>query len=260
MNPIDTHATLRLTAKRLRRLPNVRRRSARSSRKRALHARPVRLPAVRVRGRRRPARSALNARGVLTLSVDEAVREVEAGAKRGVRSVNIPRHKDDIGSAATRSQRPSSRPCRAISELCPISSSSPTSACTRIHRPRPLRSRHRRRDCERPNVQEQLVRCELSCGGRRGPVVAASGPDAMDGRVGAIRKALDERGFEQTVSSCPYAAEALGTTLRTPSGREQDRRLDSATARPIRWILRTSREALREVAQDSIEEGIPTSS
>ncbi|MDM7915430.1 MAG: porphobilinogen synthase, partial [Candidatus Eisenbacteria bacterium] len=76
--------------------------------------------------------------------------------------------------------------------------------------------------------------------------------DRMDGRVGAIRSALDEAGFEQT-AICSYAAkyasayygpfrEAAESTPR--SGDRKGYQMDPANAR----------EALREVALD-VEEG-----
>jgi porphobilinogen synthase len=74
----------------------------------------------------------------------------------------------------------------------------------------------------------------------------------MDGRVGAIRRALDERGFEQTVIMS-YAAKyysAFYGPFRDAAGSapqfgdRKTHQMDPAN----------SREALREVAQD-IEEG-----
>ena len=100
MNPIDTHATLKLT-KRLRRL--------RTSEALRTLVQETRLTAdlfvlplfvCEGEGVRREVPSMP---GVFNLSVDEAVREVEAARSEGICSVllfGLPDHKDDIGSAA----------------------------------------------------------------------------------------------------------------------------------------------------------------
>src|SRR5206468_9015699 len=97
---------------------------------------------------------------------------------------------------------------------------------------------------------EQLVRAAVSNAAAGADIVAPS--DMMDGRVGALREALDERGFEK-VAIMSYAAKycsAFYGPFRDAAGsapRFGDRRshqMDPANAR----------EALREVEQD-IKEG-----
>ena len=97
---------------------------------------------------------------------------------------------------------------------------------------------------------EQLVRAAVSHAVAGADIVAPS--DMMDGRVGAIRQALDERGFEQTAIMA-YAAKywsAFYGPFREAAdsapkfGDRQSYQMDPANAD----------EALREVAQD-IEEG-----
>src|ERR1019366_3832768 len=97
---------------------------------------------------------------------------------------------------------------------------------------------------------EQLVRAALSHAAAGADIVAPS--DMMDGRVGAIRGALDERGFEK-VAIMSYAAKycsAFYGPFRDAAGSAPkfgDRRthqMAPANARP----------ALREVEQD-LEEG-----
>ena len=97
---------------------------------------------------------------------------------------------------------------------------------------------------------DQLVRAAVSHAAAGADIVAPS--DMMDGRVGAIRGALDERGFEK-VAIMSYAAKycsAFYGPFRDAAGsapRFGDRRshqMDPANAR----------EALREVEQD-LEEG-----
>jgi porphobilinogen synthase len=249
MNPIDTHATLKLT-KRLRRL--------RTSETLRTLVRETRLsPDLFVlplfvcegEGVRREVPSMP---GVFNLSVDEAVREVEAARSEGIRSVllfGLPDHKDAIGSAAYDPEAPVQSAVRAIKRALP-DILVVTDVCL----------------CEYtdhghcgvvidgviandPSV-EQLVRTAVSHAAAGADVVAPS--DMMDGRVGAIRQALDERGFDQTVIMS-YAAkyysafygpfrDAAGSAPRF--GDRKSHQMDPAN----------SREALREVAQD-IEEG-----
>jgi porphobilinogen synthase len=97
---------------------------------------------------------------------------------------------------------------------------------------------------------EQLVRAAVSHAVAGADIVAPS--DMMDGRVGAIRAALDERGFDQ-VAIMSYAAKycsAFYGPFRDAAesapqfGDRRSHQMDPANVE----------EALREVAQD-IEEG-----
>ena len=95
--------------------------------------------------------------------------------------------------------------------------------------------------------RQALVQAEAGC-----DVIAPS--DMMDGRVGAIRDALDGKGFER-VRIMAYAAKyasAFYGPFRDAVGSKS-----SISARPtsaaIRWIPANSDEALREVALDLAE-------
>jgi porphobilinogen synthase len=97
---------------------------------------------------------------------------------------------------------------------------------------------------------DQLVRAALSHATAGADIVAPS--DMMDGRVGAIRHALDDRGFEN-VAIMSYAAKYCSAfygpfrdaAASAPTfGDRRSHQMDPANAR----------EALREVEQD-IEEG-----
>jgi porphobilinogen synthase len=99
-----------------------------------------------------------------------------------------------------------------------------------------------------PSV-EQLVRAAVSHASAGADMVAPS--DMMDGRVGAIRRALDERGFENT-AIMSYAAKYCSAfygpfrdaAQSTPQfGDRRSHQMDPANAR----------EALREVEQDIAE-------
>ena len=189
--------------------------------------------------------------GVFQLSVDEAVKEAAAATSDGIRSVllfGLPDHKDDIGSAAYDPEAPVQTAIRAlkrevsgllvITDVC-LCENTDHGHCGIVV------------DGEIVNdpTVEQLVRAAVSHASAGADIVAPS--DMMDGRVGAIREAFDERGFEK-VAIMSYAAkywsafygpfrDAAGST---PSfGDRRSHQMDPANAR----------EALREVEQDLAE-------
>jgi porphobilinogen synthase len=249
MNPIDTHATLKLT-KRLRRLRT-------SETLRTLVQETRLTPDLFVlplfvcegEGVRREVPSMPE---VFNLSVDEAVREVEAARSEGIRSVllfGLPDHKDDIGSAAYDPEAPVQSAVRAIKRALP-DILVVTDVCLCEYTDHGHCGVVIDGEIANDPSVEQLVRAAVSHAAAGADVVAPS--DMMDGRVGAIRKALDERGFDQTVIMS-YAAkyysafygpfrDAAGSAPRF--GDRKTHQMDPANGR----------EALREVAQD-IEEG-----
>ena len=190
--------------------------------------------------------------GVFNLSVDEAVREASLAKADGVNSVilfGIPDHKDDVGSAAYDPEAPVQTAVRAlkrelpgilvITDVC-LCEYTDHGHCGLII------------DDEIANdpTVEQLARTAVSHAAAGADIVAPS--DMMDGRVGAIREALDERGFDN-VSVMSYAAkyssafygpfrDAAGSTPQF--GDRRSHQMDPANAD----------EALREVEQD-IKEG-----
>jgi len=190
--------------------------------------------------------------GVCNLSVDEAVREAAAALSDGIKSVilfGIPDDKDAIGSHAYDPEAPVQSAIRAIKRELPdllvitdvcLCEYTDHGHCGIVI------------DGEIANdpTVDQLVRAALSHAAAGADIVAPS--DMMDGRVGAIRQALDERGFEQTAIMA-YAAkycsafygpfrDAAGST--PAFGDRRSHQMDPANAA----------EALREVEQD-IEEG-----
>ena len=124
----------------------------------------------------------------------------------GVRSVllfGLPDHKDDVGSAAYDPEAPVQSAIRAIKrERARTCSSSPTSACASTPTTATAASSIDDEIANDPTV-EQLVRAAVSHAAAGADIVAPS--DMMDGRVGAIRQALDERGFEN-MAIMSYAA------------------------------------------------------
>jgi porphobilinogen synthase len=190
--------------------------------------------------------------GVFNVSVDEAVREATEARADGIRAVllfGLPEHKDDIGSSAYDPEAPVQSAVRAlkaanpemlvITDVC-LCEYTDHGHCGIVI------------DDEIANDQtvEQLVRTAVSHAAAGADIVAPS--DMMDGRIGAIRQALDERSFEN-VALMSYAAKYCSAfygpfreaAASAPKfGDRRSHQMDPANAL----------EALREVEQD-IEEG-----
>ena len=102
---------------------------------------------------------------------------------------------------------------------------------------------------------EQLARAAVSHAAAGADIVAPS--DMMDGRVGAIREALDERGLRPRRRSCRTPrSTARRSTARSATRRT--RRRSSATGGRTRWIRPTSRR--RCARWSSTSRKAPTSS
>jgi porphobilinogen synthase len=249
MNPIHTHATLKLT-RRLRRLrtSDAMRALVRETR---LSPDTLMLPLFICAGEG-VRREISSMPGVFNLSVDQAVTEVRAARADGIRSVllfGLPEQKDDVGSAAYDPEAPVQSAIRALKRQLPdvlvvtdvcLCEYTDHGHCGIII------------DGEVANdpTVDQLVRTAISHAAAGADIVAPS--DMMDGRVAAIRNALDERGLEN-VAIMSYAAkyysafygpfrEAAGSAPKF--GDRRSHQMDPANAL----------EALREVGQD-IEEG-----
>lgn len=190
--------------------------------------------------------------GVFQLSVDEVVKEAAAAKAEGVPAVllfGLPARKDAVGSLASDPAAPVQAAVRAlrrevpdllvITDVCLCEYTS-HGHCGILDGNEILND---------PTV-DQLVQAAVSHAVAGADLVAPS--DMMDGRVGAIRKALDERGFDR-VGIMSYAAkycsafygpfrEAAGSTPQF--GDRRSHQLDPANVD----------EALREVALD-IDEG-----
>ena len=106
------------------------------------------------------------------------------------------------------------------------------------------------RDVANDPTVEQLVRAAVSHAAAGADIVAPS--DMMDGRVGAIRRALDERGFEG-VAIMSYAAKYC-SAFYGPFRDAADSAPQFGDRRTHQMDPANVEEALREVEQD-IEEG-----
>jgi porphobilinogen synthase len=190
--------------------------------------------------------------GVYNLSVDEVVREVEHAKGDGIGSVllfGIPSTKDDIGSLAHDPEAPVQSAIRAIKRESPDTLVL-TDVCLCEYTDHGHCGVVIGKEIANDASVEQLVRAAVSHAVAGADIVAPS--DMMDGRVGAIRRALDERGFEHT-AIMSYAAKycsAFYGPFRDAAGSmpqfgdRKTHQMDPANVQ----------EALREVEQD-IEEG-----
>jgi porphobilinogen synthase len=190
--------------------------------------------------------------GVFNLSVDEAVKETVAAHADGVKSVllfGLPDHKDDVGSAAYDSEAPVQAAIRAIKREVPDSLVI-TDVCLCEYTDHGHCGIIVDGEITNDPSVEQLVRAAVSHASAGADIVAPS--DMMDGRVGAIREALDDRGFENVAImsySAKYCSAFYGpfrdAAASAPKfGDRRSHQMDPGNAQ----------EALREVEQD-IEEG-----
>jgi porphobilinogen synthase len=249
MTPIHAHSTLKLT----HRLRRLRRTAALRDMVRETRLTPdlfvLPLFVCEGEGVRREVPSMP---GVFNLSVDEAVKEAQAAARDGVHSVllfGLPDHKDDIGSAAYDPEAPVQSAIRAIKRDAPDVLVM-TDVCLCEYTDHGHCGIVIDDEIANDPTVEQLVRAAVSHAAAGADIVAPS--DMMDGRVGAIRHALDERGFDRT-AIMSYAAKYYSAfygpfrDAAASAPKFGDRR--SHQMDPSNW-----REALREVEQD-IEEG-----
>ena len=200
--------------------------------------------------------------GVFQLSVDELVADAQAGFEAGVRSVilfGVPEKKDEVGSGAYDADGIIPRAVRALKEKVPalvvmtdvcMCEYTDHGHCGVLKAPRaggPGQDLGVDNDATLPLLAKEAV-AHAQAGA---DIVAPS--DMMDGRVAAIRRALDETGFGD-VPILSYAAKFAGafygpfrdaaeSAPREGPGIPKDRKgyqMDPANAR----------EALREVALD----------
>ncbi|MBA3881591.1 MAG: porphobilinogen synthase [Chthoniobacterales bacterium] len=194
--------------------------------------------------------------GVFQLSVNEAVEEARHASELGLQALllfGIPAAKDDRASAAFAEDGIVQQAVRAIKQRCPD-----LVVITDVCLCEYTSHGHcgvTKLDGEHFHVLndetvELLAKTAISHATAGADLVAPS--DMMDGRVGAIRQALDEHGFEETgiMSYAAKFASAFYGPFREAAesppqyGDRQSYQMDSANAA----------EALREAALD-VEEG-----
>jgi porphobilinogen synthase len=190
--------------------------------------------------------------GVCQLSVDEAVKEAAAAKADGVPAVllfGLPARKDPAGSLASDPEAPVQSAVRAIKREVP-GVAVITDVCLCEYTSHGHCGILDGEEILNDVTVEQLVKAALSHAVAGADIVAPS--DMMDGRVGAIRKALDERGLDQ-VGIMSYAAKYC-SAFYGPFRDAADSAPQFGDRRSHQMDPANVQEALREVEQD-IEEG-----
>jgi porphobilinogen synthase len=190
--------------------------------------------------------------GVAQLSVDRAVQECQDASSLGIPAVilfGLPEHKDPLGSEAYDDGGVVQQAIRAIKDKLPQLLVI-TDVCLCEYTDHGHCGVIKNGDVDNDSTLELLVKEALSHARAGADMVGPS--DMMDGRVGAIRRALDENGFSRTAImayAAKYASGFYGPFREAAESTPQfgDRRsyqMDPANAN----------EALREVEMD-IREG-----
>jgi porphobilinogen synthase len=160
----------------------------------------------------------------------------------------LPAAKDDSGTAAYDAAGPVNQAIRAIRAAIPAMVVI-TDVCLCEYTSHGHCGIIANDDIANDATVEQLVRSALSHAAAGAHVVAPS--DMMDGRVGAIRAALDERGFDQ-VSIMAYAAKYC-SGFYGPFREAADSAPQFGDRRSHQMDPANAGEALREVEQDIAE-------
>jgi len=190
--------------------------------------------------------------GVFNLSVDEVVKEASAAKAEGVPAVllfGLPESKDATGTGAADPEGPVQNAVRAIKRQVP-GMLVITDVCLCEYTSHGHCGVIVENDVANDVTVELLVRAALSHAAAGADVVAPS--DMMDGRVGAIRKALDEAGFAQ-VAIMSYAAK-YSSAFYGPFREAADSTPAFGDRRSHQMDPANVEEALREVDLD-LEEG-----
>lgn len=189
--------------------------------------------------------------GVFRFSPDQLPREIEEVAKLGIPAVllfGIPEHKDEVGSAAYHSEGVIQQAVRAIKRsvpellvvtdvcLCGYTSHGHCGIIVNGY-------------VDNDQTLPLLARTALSHAEAGADIVAPS--DMMDGRVKAIREALDEGGF-QHIPILAYAAK-YASAFYGPFREAVESTPQFGDRRSYQMDPPNLREALREVEQDIAE-------
>jgi len=200
--------------------------------------------------------------GVFNLSVDEAVREAEEAAKLGIGGLllfGLPETKDQQGTGAWEENGIVQRALRAIKQsqaakklvliadvcLCEYTSHGHCGVVVKSSDGPDANF-----DVDNDPTLELLARTAVSQAKAGADVVAPS--DMMDGRVGAIRKALDAAGLKQT-PILSYASK-FASAFYGPFREAADSAPQFGDRRSYQMDGANVREAMREIDLD-IEEG-----
>jgi porphobilinogen synthase len=197
--------------------------------------------------------------GVFQTSVDELLKDAQTAFEVGVRSVilfGLPAHKDAVGSSGWNDDGPVQRATRALKAALPDLVVM-TDVCMCEYTDHGHCGALEVRADGRPDVSndatlELLAREAVSHARAGADFVAPS--DMMDGRVGAIREALDDHGFEHTgilSYAVKYASAFYGPFRDVADSAPVDGPSDRTT---YQMDPANRREALREARLD-LDEG-----
>jgi porphobilinogen synthase len=190
--------------------------------------------------------------GVSQTSIDEMLVDAREAAALGIGGVllfGIPDHKDEEGSGAWDEKGPVQEAVRALKRELPQLVVI-TDVCMCEYTSHGHCGVLRNGEVDNDASLELLVKEALSHARAGADIVAPS--DMMDGRVGAIRRALDENGFEQVAIlsyAAKYASGAYGPFREAAESTPQ-----SGDRRGYQMDVGNADEALRETWLD-IEEG-----
>jgi porphobilinogen synthase len=190
--------------------------------------------------------------GNYQLSIDELLKECETTARLGIGGVmlfGIPSHKDETASGAYDENGIVQQALRALKQALPKLVAI-TDVCNCEYTSHGHCGKVVNGDVDNDATLEWLAAAAVSHARAGADIVAPS--DMMDGRVGAIREALDGAGFAQTpilsyaakYASCFYGPVREAAESTPQFGDRRSYQMDPANAR----------EAMREIALD-LEEG-----
>ena len=209
--------------------------------------------------------------GVFNLSVEQAVREAEDAHSLGVPAVilfGLPETKDEVATGAWDTQGIVQRAARAIKREVPgmvlvgdvclceymshghcgiVKPATPSPVGAAVANPPVAGTEY---EIVNDATLELLARTSVSLANAGIDIIAPS--DMMDGRVGAIRKALDEAGHENT-PILSYAAK-FASAFYGPFREAADSAPQFGDRRSYQMDGANLREAMREIAAD-VEEG-----
>ncbi|MEJ5330692.1 MAG: porphobilinogen synthase [Desulfobaccales bacterium] len=190
--------------------------------------------------------------GISRLSPDLLVEEAKAVFDLGVPAVllfGLPARKDEVASEAASPKGPVQQAVRALKKALPELVVI-TDVCLCGYTSHGHCGLVRDREIDNDATLEVLAEVALSHAEAGADMVAPS--DMMDGRVGAIREALDERGFEM-VAILSYAVK-YASSFYGPFREAAESAPQFGDRKSYQMDPANSREALREAALD-VEEG-----
>ena len=174
--------------------------------------------------------------GQFQMSIDNVVRECEELQRLGLNSIllfGIPAEKDEVGSDAYDENGIIQKALRAIKKEFPEIVAI-TDVCLCEYTSHGHCGVIENGDVQNDATLDLLVKEALSHAQAGADVIAPS--DMMDGRVGAIRSALDKNGFADIPKW--LTRQSIRRRFTDRFARQPNRRLSSATEGATRWIRR----------------------